>query len=63
MLKVIETLAQGKVLAAKEQQEILGGKVGIRCIDGNCDDPNTCCSHGYCVSTKPGPGGLLPACE
>lgn len=63
MLKVIKTLAQGKVLKAKEQQQILGGKGVPRCIDGNCDDPNTCCSRGYCVSTKPGLGGLLPACE
>lgn len=61
MLKVIEMLAQGKILTAKEQKEILGG---VKCnLDGSCDNPDFCCSHGYCVSMKPTPEGLVPACE
>lgn len=63
MLKVIKTLAQGKVLKAKEQQQILGRTAGAECINGGCDNPNLCCSHGYCVSTTPGPDGLVSACE
>lgn len=60
MLKTIENLANGKLLTAHEQQEILGG---LRCVDGDCDIPGYCCSHGYCVIMNPGPGKLQPACE
>ena len=60
MLKVIEKLAQGKILTAKEQKEILGG---IKCdpTDG-CADPNYCCLDGYCRIMRPLPGGGIPGC-
>ncbi|WP_047446339.1 hypothetical protein [Alistipes sp. ZOR0009] len=63
MLKMIEKLAQGKILTEKEQKDILGAISGVKCLpEDGCSDPNYCCYRGVCVMKRPLPGGGEPGC-